>query len=132
VTDERQHLIDTVAALFAAAKANDFAAFKACASPDFFIHENGERLDASGVFHLIDNAQRNGAVFDWNICDPVVHIDGNLASIAYLNRGSVTRDNERQAVTWLETAILTRTDGKWRIAFMSSMRAVNAGMSAPD
>jgi hypothetical protein len=129
--NEEQQIIDTVAVLLAAAKANDYATFDACASPGFFVHENGERLDAKGVFHLIVNAQRDGAVFEWNICDPIVHVNGNLASIAYLNRGSVTRNGEREPVTWLETATLTRTHGAWRVEFMSSMRALNAKSGAP-
>lgn len=124
MTDEQIQIVDTVSALFAALKVLDFAALEACVRPGFFIHENGKRFDTKGIFALMENARRDGAVMTWNIHEPIVFIDGELASVAYLNRGGIERKGEQEAITWLETATLTRMENAWRVAFMSSMRGV--------
>jgi ketosteroid isomerase-like protein len=121
---EQQDIVDTVANVFRAVAADDLAAFKALVRDDFFIHENGQRFDGQGIFDLIVNAQRAGAVFEWEVTEPTTQVQGDLATIAYTNQGGVTRDGERTAVTWLETAVLTRTKAsqQWQVAYMTSMR----------
>jgi hypothetical protein len=119
---DRQQVVDTVVKVFDAVKARDRVAFDAVLQDDFLLHENGQCLDADGIFKLIVAAQDAGTEFEWNIIEPLVHIDGNLASLAYRNRGAVTQDGVRQPLEWLETATLLRGTHGWRIAFMSSMR----------
>jgi hypothetical protein len=131
MADERQEIVDTVARLFAAAQAEDLLAFQSSACSDFFIYENGKRFDSAGIFQLIVDAQRAGAVFEWHIVDPIAYIEGNLASVAYVNRGAVTRGGDTEPVTWFETATLTRDHGGWRVAFMSSMRTSIAAPRDP-
>jgi hypothetical protein len=121
VTDKQQ-VVDTIVNMFAAVKARDRVAFQALLQDDFLLHENGQCLDASGIFKLIVDAQNAGAQFEWNMVDPIVYVDGNLASLAYRNCGAVTRGGVRQPVEWLESATLIRGSSRWRVAFMSSMR----------
>ena len=119
---DTQQVIDTVANMFAAVKMRDKTAFKAVLHEDFLLHENGQRLNADGIFELIVNAQDGGAEFDWNIIEPRVYVEGNLACLAYRNCGSVTRGGDRQSVEWLESATLIKDGDEWKVAFMSSMR----------
>jgi hypothetical protein len=60
------------------------------------------------------------------ITDAEVHVACNLAWITYVNQGSVEDASGRQAVTWLESAILEYSDARWRIRFLHSTRASKA------
>jgi ketosteroid isomerase-like protein len=123
MTHDKEQILKTLRLFFAAAERGDRDAFKACLTAEFFVHEGGERYDADGVFALIVNAQRNAKQLTWTVREPVLHIDGSLACVAYVNRGSITRNGTVECTDLLETATMARGSDGWRIAFMTSIRS---------
>ena len=120
---DRQQVIDTVKELFAAATADDVAKFNSIVVSGYYMFDGGERFDGDAIIKLIRDDHAKGIRYEWNVVDPDVHITGNTAWIAYVNRGSITNAQGKVAkVNWLESAFLTRRSGTWKIAFFHSTR----------
>lgn len=108
----------TMREMYAALSADDEAKLKDVITPDFYAFDGGKRFDGVSLFALVNDAHKAGKVFVWTVNEPDVHVNGDEAWIAYVNRGSVGA----QPVTWLESAMLRFEGGRWRIAFFHSTR----------
>jgi 2-polyprenyl-3-methyl-5-hydroxy-6-metoxy-1,4-benzoquinol methylase len=67
-----------------------------------------------------------GKRYEWNVTEPDVHISGDTAWIAYINKGSITDASGTVNQQWLESAILEKQKGFWKILFMHSTRVPTA------
>jgi Domain of unknown function (DUF4440) len=65
-------------------------------------------------------AHAAGKVYAWTVNEPEVHIDADMAWVTYVNRGSIKDTSETKNVSWLESAILRKEEGNWRIQFFHS------------
>ena len=92
-------------------------------SPDFFAYDGGMRFSGPALMDLIKKGHASGKKWVWSITDPEVHVACDLAWITYVNQGSVEDTSGRQALTWLESAILEYSNGRWHIRFVHSTRA---------
>ena len=72
---------------------------------------------------LIKAAHAAGKVYVWTVNEPEVHIAADIAWITYVNRGSIKDASGTKDVTWLESAVLQKEKGMWRIHFFHSTRA---------
>jgi ketosteroid isomerase-like protein len=63
-----------------------------------------------------------GKRYEWNVTEPDVHITGNTAWIAYVNKGSISDASGTLNQNWLESAFLEKQAGTWKIVFMHSTR----------
>jgi hypothetical protein len=61
-------------------------------------------------------------VFVWKVTESRVHADCHIAGITEINVGSV----DGKPTRWLESGLLRKTDGKWRVEFFNSSRAPEA------
>jgi hypothetical protein len=123
LTAEEQTVVDTIRSIFVAAKADDMAKFNAIVVPGYYMFDNGMRFDGDAIMKLIGEAHAKGMRYDWNVTDPDVHISGNTAWVAYVNQGSITDAQGKETnVSWLESCILEKRDGVWRILFFHSTR----------
>ena len=71
---------------------------------------------------LIKAQHAAGKRYEWNVTEPDVHISGNGAWIAYVNKGSITDASGTVNQNWLESAFLEKQAGVWKIVFMHSTR----------
>ncbi|HTV09477.1 MAG TPA: nuclear transport factor 2 family protein [Candidatus Aquilonibacter sp.] len=114
----------TVRDMFAAASNDDVNKFDSVAAPGFYMYDNGQRFDGDSIMKLIAAQHAKGAKYVWNVTQPDVHVYCDEAWIAYVNDGSV-QPAPGATVTpmkWLESAILRREDGRWRVVFFHSTR----------
>ena len=77
-------------------------------APDFYICDGGARFDGDGIMTLIKAQHAAGKRFEWNVTEPDVHISGNTAWIAYVNKGSITDASGTTNQKWLESAFLEK------------------------
>lgn len=119
--DERQ-IIDTVSAIFIAARTDDAAKFDSVIASDFYMFDGGARFNGEAIMDLIKAQHAAGKRFEWNVTEPDVHITGNTAWIAYVNKGSITDASGTMNQRWLESAFLQKRAGIWKIVFMHSTR----------
>jgi ketosteroid isomerase-like protein len=120
---DKTQVTEAVRSMFAALAANDDGKFRAVIAPDFYAFDVGKRFTADALLELIKTAQAAGKVYVWTVTEPDVHISGDIAWIAYVNRGSIKDASGTENVTWLESAVLQKEKGAWRIRFLHSTRA---------
>jgi ketosteroid isomerase-like protein len=121
-TAEQVQVTEAVRSMFAALAAEDIAKLRAILAPDFYAFEAGGRITGDALIDLMKKAHAAGKIYVWTVNEPVVHIDGQMAWITYINRGSIKAATETKNVSWLESAILRKDTGNWRIQFLHSTR----------
>lgn len=109
--------------MFVAATTDDLKLFHTVAAPDFYAFDGGKRYDGDALMDLVKGLHAAGSVYVWTVNEPEVHISCNTAWVTYVNRGSVQNASGTTKVTWLESVILEKEAGRWRVRFASSARA---------
>jgi hypothetical protein len=122
LTPDQQQVVDTVSTVFTAARADDVAKFDSVIASDFYIFDGGARFNGNSIMALIKAQHAAGKHYEWNVTEPDVHISGNGAWIAYVNKGSITHASGTVNQNWLESAFLEKQAGVWKIVFMHSTR----------
>jgi ketosteroid isomerase-like protein len=113
---------ETIRSFFAAATADDLDKLHAVIAPDFYAFEAGGRITGGALMEMLKAAHAAGKVYVWTVNEPEVHISGDIAWITYVNRGSIKDASGTKNVTWLESAVLRKERGDWRIQFFHSTR----------
>jgi len=122
LTADQTQIVNTVSTIFTAARMDDVAKFDSVIASDFYIYDGGVRFNGDAVMALIKALHAAGKRYEWNVTEPDVHISGNTAWIAYVNKGSITDASGTVSQKWLESAFLQKQSGIWKIVFMHSTR----------
>ena len=122
LTPDQQQVVDTVSTVFTAARADDVAKFDSVIASDFYIFDGGARFNGNSIMALIKAQHAAGKRYEWNVTEPDVHISGDTAWIAYVNKGSITDASGTVNQKWLESAFLEKQAGGWKIVFLHSTR----------
>ncbi|NYF51244.1 hypothetical protein [Tunturiibacter gelidoferens] len=72
---------------------------------------------------LVKAEHAKGRRYEWNVREPDVHVIGDTAWIAYVNKGAVTDESGTRAQSWLESAFLERRGGAGRLCSCIDPRA---------
>jgi hypothetical protein len=119
---DRDQVVEVMRTMYAAASADDLAKFHTVAAPDFYAFDGGTRYDGDALMNMIKTFHDKGIVFVWSITQPQVESDCHLAWITYTNRGSMRDASGTKNLSWLESAVLQKQSGAWRIRFFHSTR----------
>ena len=119
---QEQEVIDTVRTTFAAALTDDTAKFDSVIAPHFYMFDGGARFNGDTIMAFIKAQHAAGKHYEWNVTEPDVHINGDTAWIAYVNKGSITDASGTMKQNWLESAFLEKQAGNWKIVFIHSTR----------
>jgi ketosteroid isomerase-like protein len=119
---EQAQVVETIRSMFTALAAEDIPKLRAIVAADFYAFEAGGRITGDALIDLMKKAHAAGKVYVWTVNDPEVHTDGNMAWVTYVNRGSIKDGSETKNVSWLESAILRKNEGNWRVQFFHSTR----------
>ena len=106
LTSDQKQVVDTVSTIFTAARADDVAKFDSVIAPGFYIFDVGARFNGDTIMALIKAQHAAGKRYEWNVTEPDVHINGNTAWIAYVNKGSISDASGTVNQNWLESAFL--------------------------
>jgi ketosteroid isomerase-like protein len=132
LTSDQRQVVDAVSTIFTAARADDVAKFNSVIASGFYIFDVGARFNGDSIMALIKAQHAAGKRYEWNVTEPDVHISGNTAWIAYVNKGSITDASGTVNQNWLESAFLEKQAGTWKIVFMHSTRVPVATQGNPD
>ena len=122
LTSEQTRIVNTVRTIFTAAHTDDVAKFDSVLASDFYIFDGGARFNGDAIMAFIKAQHAAGKRYEWNVTEPDVHISGNTAWMAYVNKGSITDASGTVNQQWLESAFLEKREGVWKIVFMHSTR----------
>lgn len=126
--EDQTQIVETMRTMYAAATIDDLAKFHTVAAPDFYAFDGGKRYDGDALIQMVKSFHDQGYAFEWSVLDPHIEATCDLAWITYNNRGSITTPGSAQdkpathQVTWLESAVLQKQAGTWRIRFFHSTR----------
>jgi hypothetical protein len=119
---QTEAIVSIQTGLFSALENEDQVSWERLTARDFVAFEGGHRYGRTDFFDLVRSAHAAGRHFEWNVTSPRIEVSCTLATLAYVNQGSVTQGNSRSAVSWLETATFRYAAGQWRAVFVESMR----------
>ena len=122
-TADQVQVTEAIRSFFAAATADDLDKLHAVITPDFYAFEAGGRISGGALMEMLKAAHAAGKVYVWTVNEPEVHIAADIAWITYVNHGSIKDASGTKDVTWLESAVLQKEKGTWRIHFFHSTRA---------
>ena len=122
---DRTAVVQAVQTMFVAAAKDNITLFHSVTSPDFYAFDNGRQFHGDELMALLQQLHAQGHVFVWKVTEPKVHMDCHMAWITEVNVGSI----DGKPTRWLESAVLKKTDGKWRVEFFNSARAAESPMS---
>ena len=98
---------------------NDEAELVSLVAADFVLFENGEVWSLQKLIEEIFGSGKR----TWVLSDLKVVHDGDVAHVMYRNRGSLMRQNQPpRRREYLESALLLKASGRWRIQFLHSTR----------
>jgi ketosteroid isomerase-like protein len=122
LTNEQSQIVATVTTIFAALQTDDAAKLNSVIAPDFYIFDGGRRFNAEEMIAIFKAQHLAGKRYEWNVTEPDIHISGNTAWIAYVNDGSISDASGRFHQQWLESGLLEKQAGAWKVLFMQSTR----------
>lgn len=120
--DDRDAVVEPVRQMFVALANDDPVLFTSVTSADFYAFDVGKRFEGDALLQLVAKAHAAGKVYVWTVTDPDVRIHGDTAWVTYVNRGSIADAAGVNELSWLESAVLRRENGVWRIHFFHSTR----------
>jgi len=116
-------IVGTLRGMYAAATVDDRARMRSYLAPGFYMFDGGTRYDGDSVMDRIEDSYRKGVKYAWSVTKPDVHVHCNDAWVAYVNEGSITKPGAGTTpMQWLESAVLEREDGVWKMTFFQSTR----------
>jgi hypothetical protein len=119
---DEEAVVQTMRQMYVALTRDDLAGLRAVTTPDFYTFDGGLDLTGDEFLALIKGLHAGGKVFVWTVTEPKVRFEGKAAWITYLNRGSVQDAAGKRDVSWLESAVLLKQKGAWRVQFFHSTR----------
>ena len=120
--DGQSEVVQPVRTLFSALETGNDVQFASVITSDFYIFDGGKRFSGQEILALMKALRAAGKSYKWNPSEADVHQIGNIAWVAYVNKGSITDSSGTKDQEWLESAFLERQGAVWKIAFMHSTR----------
>ena len=113
----------TVNAFFDALRTKDKAAFQRVTTKTFYSFDGGERYPGTTLVDVVREAHAKGVQLNWSIGPLDTKLRCDVAWSAWENDGSAGIPPDVRPVRWLESAVLLRQNGSWKIDFFHSHRA---------
>ena len=123
---DRAAIDETVRAFYDALRARDKVAFKRVTTGSFYSFDVGKRFAGTELVDLVADAHARGVQLNWSIGRLDTHLGCKMAWSAWENIGSAGVPPNVQPVRWLESAVLVRDGGAWKIDFFHSTRAATS------
>lgn len=107
--------------LFAAMSKHDGKAMQETATEDFQLLEHGEDWTME---KLVDAVQPKGKPYERkNFFSQIrARQSGDVVWVSYWNKAEIRRESGLRTVVWLESAVMIREDGRWKVQLMHSTR----------
>lgn len=119
----RAEIDRTIHDFFDALRKDDEASFKRLTTGSFYSFDVGKRYEGTELVDVVRNAHAQGVQINWSIGPIDTKLSCDVAWSAWENVGSAGIPPDLQPVRWLESAVIVRENGSWKIDFFHSQRA---------
>jgi hypothetical protein len=117
----QQTVQSVIRGVFEAMSALDMESVRSYCKPDIKILESGKIWNLDSLALRINGAKAAGNMKRVNKIDFLdTRINGNVAWTYYNNEAIFTSDDKTFSIKWLESAVLVREKGEWKISFLHS------------
>ena len=113
----------TVHAFFDVLRKGDKMGFQRLTTTSFYAFDGGKRFPATKLVESVRDAHAGGVQLNWSIGTLDTKLRCDVAWSAWENVGSAGIPPNVRPVHWLESAVLVRQNGSWKIDFFHSQRA---------
>lgn len=122
-TQDTAEVNRTVQAFFDALRKDDEAAFQNVITDSFESFDGGQRFRGTELADEVRDAHARGVELNWSVGQLDTKIRCDVAWSSWENDGSAGTPPDVLPVRWLESAVLVREGGDWKIDFFHSHRA---------
>ena len=107
--------------LFIAMSKHDGEAMRATSTKDFQLLEHGEDWSMQKLVDAVKPNRNSGE--RKNFFQQIrARQNGDVAWISYWNKAELRRGDQQRTIVWLESAVVVKQDGRWKIQLMHSTR----------
>ena len=119
-TSEKAEVQKVITRFFDALSVTNIPQMKAEVSDDFILLENGEIWTIDTLANKISRPKPEGYLRQNSFDFITTKIDKNRAFVYYKNKAEISSKTRNATVKWLESAILRKEKGRWRMELMHS------------
>ena len=119
-TPEKGEVQQVITRFFDALSLTNIPQMKAEVSDGFILLENGEIWTIDTLANKISRPKPEGYLRQNSFDFIETKIEKNRAYVYYKNKAEITSKTRNATVKWLESAILRKEKGRWRMDFMHS------------
>jgi len=119
-TTEKAEVQQVITRFFDALSVANIPLMKAEVSDDFILLENGEIWTIDTLANKISGPKPEGYLRQNSFDFVSTKIDKNRAYVYYKNKAEISSKTRNATIKWLESAILRKEKGRWRMEFMHS------------
>lgn len=119
-TTEKAEVQQVITRFFDALSVANIPLMKAEVSDDFMLLENGEIWTIDTLANKISRPKPEGYLRQNSFDFLSTKIDKNRAYVYYKNKAEISSKTRNATIKWLESAILRKEKGRWRMEFMHS------------
>lgn len=119
-TPEKIDVQQVIIRFFDALSVANIPQMKAEVSDDFILLENGEIWTIDTLANKISRPKPEGYLRQNSFDFLSTKIDKNRAYVYYKNKAEISSKTRNATIKWLESAILRKEKGRWRMELMHS------------
>ena len=119
-TTEKAEVQQVITRFFDALSVANIPLMKAEVSDDFILLENGEIWTIDTLANKISRPKPEGYLRQNSFDFIETKIEKNRAYVYYKNKAEISSKTRNATIKWLESAILRKEKGRWRMEFMHS------------
>ena len=119
-TTEKAEVQQVITRFFDALSVANIPLMKAEVSDDFMLLENGEIWTIDTLANKISRPKPEGYLRQNSFDFLSTKTDKNRAYVYYKNKAEISSKTRNATIKWLESAILRKEKGRWRMEFMHS------------
>jgi ketosteroid isomerase-like protein len=115
---EKQNVEKVVHTFFDAVFTFNYQGIRDVCADDFILFESGQVMNVEDFINFITPFK--GSTTTYNFEDVKINVEGSVAWMRLRNKAEMTMGEQIINFDWLESAVLKKQEGKWKIAFYHS------------
>jgi ketosteroid isomerase-like protein len=118
VAAEKQNVEEALRNFYDAASTHNFQGIRDLCTDDFIIFESGQVMNVEDFISFLTTFE--GASMTYNLEDIKINVEDSVAWLTLRSKAEVTMGEQEMNYEWLESAVLKKQEGIWKIAFYHS------------
>jgi ketosteroid isomerase-like protein len=118
VEADMQNVEKVIRDFYDAASTQNFQGIRDLCTDDFVLFESGQVMNVEDFINFITPFK--GATFTYNFEDVKIDVEGSVAWMRMRCKAKMTMGEQETNFEWLESGVLKKQEGIWKIAFYHS------------